>query len=105
MEDAIRVGARFKSAVCSTEVIVIRTGPDHDVELTCGGSSMVPVGSTIEQGAAPSDDANGGTELGKRYVDEEADLELLCTKAGEGSLAVSGRPMELKAAKLLPSSD
>ena len=33
------------------------------------------------------------------------DLELLCTKPGEGSLAAGGAPLTLKEAKPLPSSD
>jgi hypothetical protein len=43
--------------------------------------------------------------LGKRYVDESDTLELLCTKPGEGELAVDGLPLRLKSAKPLPSSD
>ena len=43
--------------------------------------------------------------LGKRYVDDESDIEVLCTKAGDGALAVDGRPLVLKTAKPLPSSD
>ena len=50
-------------------------------------------------------DPGEGTKLGKRYVDEELGLELLCTKPGEGSLGVSGRALTLKGAKPLPSSD
>ena len=30
----------------------------------------------------------GGTQLGKRYVHEASGLEVLCTKAGDGSLSV-----------------
>jgi len=46
-----------------------------------------------------------GTQIGKRYVNEAGDLELLCTKPGEGSLAVGGTALTLKEAKALPSSD
>ncbi len=42
---------------------------------------------------------------GKRYADEEVGIELLCTKAGQGSLWLNGVPMVLKQAKALPSSD
>ena len=52
------------------------------------------------------DGASGeGTLLGKRYVDDDAGLELLCTKAGPGTLHCDGRPLGLKGAKPLPSSD
>lgn len=46
-----------------------------------------------------------GTLLGKRYVNEAGDLELLCTKPGDGSLASNGVTLMLKEAKALPSSD
>ena len=36
---------------------------------------------------------------------EERGLELLCTKAGAGSLTLDGAPLGLKSAKPLPSSD
>jgi hypothetical protein len=50
-------------------------------------------------------DHAAGTVLGKRYVDDEGSLEVLCTKAGAGSLSVDSRPLTLKDAKPLPSSD
>ena len=43
--------------------------------------------------------------MGKLYVNEEGSLELLCTKPGEGSLAVGGTAMAIKGAKPLPASD
>jgi hypothetical protein len=46
-----------------------------------------------------------GTLLGKRYVNEAGDLELLCIKPGDGSLAVDAVALVLKEAKALPSSD
>mgnify|MGYP000616141312 CR=1 FL=1 len=33
------------------------------------------------------------TAAKKRYADEETSIELLCSKAGAGSLAVNGRPI------------
>ena len=58
-----------------------------------------------EAGTAIADDAKGGTQIGKRYVNEAGDLELLCTKPGDGSLALSGAELTIKGAKPLPSSD
>ena len=52
--------------------------------------------------SAPSPD---GILLGKRYSDGATGLEVLCTKAGEGSLALNGESLLLKEAKPLPSSD
>jgi hypothetical protein len=56
-------------------------------------------------GGTPHADASGGTLLGKRYVSEAGDLELLCTKPGQGSLACDGKLLVVKGAKPLPSSD
>ena len=101
---SLKAGARLRSAVCATEVMVIQA-PAGGVELTCGGPSMIPLDQEPPAGAALSPDAKDGTQIGKRYVNEASDLELLCTKPGEGSLAVGGEALALKEAKALPSSD
>ena len=44
-------------------------------------------------------------ELGRRYMCEVCGTEVLCTRAGEGSLVCCGKEMGLKLAKPLPSSD
>ncbi len=100
----LKVGSRMKSAVCSTEVIVI-SAPDADVDLRCGGAPMIGPDEQAPDGAALDGSAAGGTALGKRYVSEAGDLEVLCTKAGEGTLAIGATPLALKEAKPLPSSD
>ena len=65
---------------------------------------MVPVGDPAEE--RPLDAAHGGgTLLGKRYNDDASGIELLCTKAGEGSLSLGSTPITVKDAKPLPSSD
>jgi hypothetical protein len=46
-----------------------------------------------------------GTHIGKRYLDAAGSLEVLCVKAGQGSLSLAGVPLQLKDAKPLPSSD
>ncbi len=46
-----------------------------------------------------------GTLLGKRYVDADDSVELLCVKAGAGSLSVNGVALTTKDATPLPSSD
>ena len=80
----LKPGARFQSTVCSTEVIVVKGA--GEVDLTCGGAPMVASG-TGEISGSPSDDAAGGTQLGKRYGNADETIELLATKAGDGSLA------------------
>lgn len=100
----LTTGARLKSAVCDTQVMVI-AAPGGDLDLTCGGAPLVPVDETAPSDAALAADASDGTQIGKRYVNETGDLELLCTRAGAGSLAVGGNALGLKGAKPLPSSD
>ncbi|MXP23433.1 hypothetical protein GIY30_19010 [Gordonia sp. HNM0687] len=99
-----RVGQTLASVVDGTTVVVVRW-PGEDLEVTCGGVVMVdkkdPRVGTGEVDAAHAE----GTALGKRYTDEERGVELLCTKAGKGTLALEGVPMPLKAAKPLPASD
>jgi len=98
-----KAGARLKSAVCDTQVMVI-AAPAADVALTCGGAAMLEVTSSAARGAVHPDHKNG-TQIGKRYVNDDGSLELLCTKPGEGSLALAGTSLKLKEAKALPSSD
>jgi hypothetical protein len=54
---------------------------------------------------APGDAAEAVTLIGKRYVDADGALEVLCTSSGTGELSCDGVPMTLKAAKPLPASD
>lgn len=98
-----KAGARFRSTVCETEVVVVKA-PAAEVDLRCGGAVMVPVEEAGGDGAptAPFDE---GTLMGKRYVADDAGLELLCTKPGAGSLSVGAVPLLVKGAKPLPSSD
>jgi hypothetical protein len=100
-----RVGQTLASTVDATTVIVVRW-PDDDLEVTCGGAVMVdPRGP--EAGATGTADPTqqSGSQLGKRYADEALGVELLCTKAGQGTLAVNGVSLPLKTAKPLPASD
>lgn len=99
----LKPGMRLKSAVCTTEVIVVKT-PGGEVDLTCGGIAMLAATDTADK-VAGNADAMGGTALGKRYVNEDESLEILCTKAGEGSLGVGATLLALKEAKPLPASD
>ena len=100
----LKTGSRIRSAVCNTEAMVI-AAPDADVEITCGGVAVIEIGAEPPAGVAISPDAAKGTALGKRYVNEAGDLELLCTKPGDGSLGADGDLLTLKEAKPLPSSD
>ena len=103
-----RAGQQLVSAVDSTAVIVIRA-PAAECTLTCGGVAMAapgqPVAGQPTTGAEPDPSLMGGTQIGKRYVDEADTIQVLCTKAGKGTLALDGKPLVLQAAKPLPASD
>lgn len=120
---ALKPGLRLRSAVCSTEVMILRA-PPMQADLRCGGAEMLaatdPVAAPGPSGgpAAPSAGAQPspepmrldpafaeGTLLGKRYIDAQDRVEILCTKGGAGSLVFDGVPMTVKLAKALPSSD
>jgi len=97
----MKPGARLKSAVCDTEVIVVRGAAGTVVE--CGGQPMVDERAAERPDIDPAFAA--GTMTGKRYVDEAGTVELLAVKAGKGSLSIGGKALQLKEAKPLPSSD
>jgi hypothetical protein len=99
----LRAGQKLHSAVCDAQVVVVKA-PSQPVELGCGGAPLLADGESAD-GAALDDSLGDGPLLGKRYADEDLGLELLCTRAGKGALTVDGRPLLLKGAKPLPSSD
>ena len=99
----LKSGARLKSTVSSVEVIVIQAA-DESVAVTCGGAPMMEM-DQVAAGPDIKPPLEGQALLGKRYVDEAAGLELLCTKGGRGQLACEGRVLAVKQTKPLPSSD
>lgn len=100
----LKPGTRLFSAVCPTELITIRA-PASEVDLTIGGASPVTSVAERDVSVGVSPGFGGGCLIGKRYVDGDDTLELLCTKAGEGVPALSGSPLVPKEAKVLPASD
>ncbi len=100
----LKVGQSLASTADATALIVVRA-PAGDIALTCGGAEMATGKAGTGDGSAIDPAHRSGTALGKRYVDEETGLEVLCTKGGAGSLAVGDRPLEVKQAKPLPASD
>jgi hypothetical protein len=99
----LKPGLRLKSAVCTTEIMVIRS-PMLEAELACGGVEMLGM-SESGSGRSISSEHAQGTLIGKRYVDVADRIELLCTRGGEGSLTLDGVAMLAKQARALPSSD
>ncbi|MGN2639876.1 hypothetical protein ACWEKT_23190 [Nocardia takedensis] len=96
-------GARLRSQVCDTEVIVVKAA-DSLADLRAGGAPMVPFGADRVEAGAPADGFAEGNLMGKRYVDPSG-AEVLVTKAGKGTLTVGATPLTLKEAKPLPASD
>ena len=99
----LKPGTRIKSAVCATELMVIQA-PDGDVDVRCGGAPMLGI-SDPKPERAIDPNLKAGSQIGKRYVDGGGTLELLCTKPGEGTIALGTTPLVLKEAKPLPASD
>lgn len=99
----IKPGSRWKSAVCTAEMVVVRP-PKAAGSLACGGVEVV-----AHDAAVPGGDVDpafsAGVLIGKRYVDDDSGIEVLGSKAGPGSLSFDGRPLRLKEAKPLPASD
>jgi hypothetical protein len=98
----LKPGLKLKSAVCDAEVMIIKSG--SIAALTCGGAPMLVNGETTGS-ASPNEEHMGGCQIGKRYVSSDESLEVLCVKAGQGSLAADGEPLLTKGTKKLPSSD
>lgn len=98
----LKPGARYRSQVCTTEVIVVRPA---DITLHCGGHPMVELGAEADPALALDPAAATGSPVGKRYTDAAGALEVLVTKAGEGGLSDGAALLVAKDAKPLPSSD
>lgn len=98
-------GARLRSQVCPTEVIVVRA-PAQAGELSCGGAPMLDLGGAADPQIQLHADHAAGTLLGKRYFHPAVEgLEILVTKGGQGSLSFGEHVLQVKDAKPLPASD
>lgn len=99
----LKIGARYRSQACETEIIVVRA-PLHSIDLTCGGYPIVETGDAAAESFGLAPDAGAGTLLGKRYTDLE-ELEVLVVRPGRGTLAVAGTALSIMESRVLPSSD
>jgi hypothetical protein len=96
-------GDQLASAACTAKVVVIRAPAGRRPLIACGGSPMVPADGARQP--SPAAAPGQATLIGKRYVDADGSVELLCTASGAGSLSCDGAPMTIKAARPLPASD
>lgn len=101
MGQVYKPGTKLSSTVCKTQIMVLRV-PAEELDISCGGAPM-QVGDPAELGDMSGE--NSGTLVGKRYTDADETMEFLCTRGGDGSVAVAGYVIDVKAAKKLPSSD
>ena len=99
---SLKPGLRLKSAVCDGEVMIVKA---IDVTLTCGGAPMVARDEAAEAGGDPDPEHMYKCLIGKRYVNAEETLEVLCVKSGDGSFGYDGQMLMGKETKKLPSSD
>jgi len=99
----LKTGQTLSSVTDDASVLVIKAA-DRELSLTCGGVEMTNARSAGERVPMVGRAAEG-TAIGKRYVDDDNTVELLCTKSGDGDLAIDGTPLAVKAAKQLPASD
>ena len=89
--------------MCSAEVVIVRS-PAGDAVPQCGGEDMVPLGESFE--TAPIKIGwDGGCSVGKRYKSITNGLEVLCTKAGTGTLGTNAEALTVIETKKLPASD
>ena len=104
MSVPVKAGSRVFAATSATEMIVVRT-PAAELDLTIGGHPALADAAGRSGATDIVEGHGGGVAMGKRYVNADNTVELLCTKAGEGVPAVAGELLQLKDAKPLPSSD
>lgn len=100
----LKPGTRLFSAVCTTEMIVVKA-PGVPVALTIGGAPPVTTAAERPTGGSVAEGHGGGAAMGKRYVDGSHAIEVLCTKPGDGVPALDGALLQLKDAKAMPASD
>jgi hypothetical protein len=99
---ALKPGLRLKSAVCTGEAMVVKA---IDVTLTCGGVPMLATNEEAPAGIAADPAHMFKCLIGKRYINAEGTLEVLCVKAGDGSFGYDGQLLMGKESRKLPSSD
>lgn len=97
----LRPGQQLAGPTCSTRIVVVRAPSDGAKELTCDGVPMIDA----PPGRPEPSPAEAVTLLGKRYVDAEGTVEVLCTSSGPGRIEYGGEPLSIKSAQALPASD
>ncbi|MFW0793893.1 hypothetical protein AAFP30_08790 [Gordonia sp. CPCC 205515] len=98
----LRTGEQLACPTCTTKVVVVVAPADGGAEIRCGETLLEPAKSVTQSAEKATEP---GVLIGKRYVDADETVELLCSAAGSGPLVYGGSAMTVKAAKALPASD
>lgn len=104
MSLTLKPGSRLYGAACTTELIVVKTTAGV-IDLRIGGHPALRSAADRIGGMVVTTAPESATLVGKRYVDADESLEVLCTRAGAGAVAVGDVLCEVKEAKALPASD
>ncbi len=98
---ANQTGKKYICGKCGSEFIVTKGG---NGQLSCCGQIM-----ELKKQCTHSNELTRRwfemNQLGKRFKCEMCNTEVLCTKAGEGSIMCCNKEMGLQQPKALPSSD
>jgi hypothetical protein len=104
MSSHLKAGVRIMSTCDDGELIVVRS-PDRAIEVTIGGHPVALTPEGRGRNGHPLPGHEGDVAVGKRYADPDNAIEVLCLKAGKGSVEVDGVALVMLGAKALPSSD
>lgn len=75
------------------------------IDLRCGGLAFEILDGEAGPRSPIAEGFEGGTQVGKRYADDDAGIEVLCTKGGPASVSIGEQVLAPKGAKALPASD
>jgi hypothetical protein len=100
----VKSGLRLRSAVCETQIVVIRA-QDSEMDLRCGGRPMLPLDAARPEPPAPEPGYDTPTLMGKRYGDGAESIEVLCTNGGTSALSLGVELLAVKGPRPLPASD
>src|ERR1700690_1199429 len=104
MKLTLKPGVRLACGACPTEVVVVRA-VDRPVSVACGTDALIELSEVPAERPPVGGGADTLVVLGKRYIDADGTIELLCTKAGAGPLICDGEALVIRGTKPLPSSD
>lgn len=100
----LKPGTKLLGAACTSEFVVVRA-PADAVDVRIGGHPAVTSADDRDDALSVTTGDDDKPAMGKRYVDADDTLEVLCTKAGDGAAAIGDAVLVQKDAKPLPASD